>query len=179
MSEFRHRAAWHLRESPRFSPDGALAPACLIVGLGNCLLCDDGIGVHAVRELTRQPPANALVVEVGTDVFSAVRWMEQAPRVLAIDAMDAGGEPGALYQCRAIEVGVERCQASLHELGLLAMLEFLPKNRQPEITVLGVQPAVIRYGLELSPVVQRVLPAVVGAARTIVAAWRPLSIPQK
>jgi hydrogenase maturation protease len=150
---------------------GSTTPACLIVGLGNCLLGDDGVGVHAVRQLAPQPPEGALLLEVGTDVFSAVPWLERVPRVLAIDALDAGQTPGTIYQCDSGEVSVERVRASLHELSLLAVLEFVDRTKRPAITVLGVQPAVIDYGLALSPALQEALPRVVQAARSVVLSW--------
>ena len=150
---------------------GAAAPVCLVVGLGNCLLRDDGVGVHAVRNLMRLPPEGALLLEVGTDVFSAVPWLERTPRVLAIDAMDAGLAPGTIYQCNSSEVSVDGMRASLHELSLLSILEFVDRTKRPAITVLGVQPAVIDYGLALSPAVQEALPRVTQAARSLVLSW--------
>lgn len=146
-------------------------PAGLIVGLGNSLLRDDGIGVHAVRRLASDPPPGVLVLEVGTDVFSAVSWLEQVPQVLAIDALDAGGAPGTIYRCRSGDIQTERAKASLHELSLLSILEFIPRDRWPEITVLGVQPSAIEFGLELSAVLEEALPGVVQAARNITSKW--------
>jgi hydrogenase maturation protease len=70
-------------------------------------------------------------------------------------------------------------RTSLHELGLLAVLEFLPQAHWPEISVLGVQPAVIDYGLELSAPLQEALPRVVAAARSIVARWRRVEAPRR
>jgi hydrogenase maturation protease len=155
-------------------------PLCMIAGLGNCLLRDDGVGVQAAWQLMQQPPAGSLVLEVGTDVFSAAPWLERVPRVLAIDAMDAGGAPGTIYQCGAADVRAEQVRASLHEMGLLAVLEFVPRARWPVISVLGVQPLVIDYGLELSAPLLAVLPRVVEAARAIVARWNRVgSIPRR
>lgn len=153
--------------------DAATSPAGLIVGLGNSLLRDDGIGVHAVRWLAANPPTDTLVLEVGTDVFSAVSWLESVPRVLAIDALDGGGPPGTIYRCHSSDIWNEQPMTSLHELGLLSVLEFIPRRRWPDIAVLGVQPGLIEFGLELSPILQGVLPAVVDAARAITAEWLP------
>lgn len=150
------------------SPDAdAPNPSCLVVGLGNCLLQDDGVGVHAVRCLMPDPPAGALVLEVGTDIFSALHWLERAPVVLAIDAMDGNLAPGTLYNCQASNVIADQPLVSLHEFSLLSALEFIDRNRRPSISVLGVQPAVIDYGTDLTPALKRVLPMVVSAARQI------------
>jgi hydrogenase maturation protease len=146
---------------------------CLVIGLGNSLLRDDGIGVHAARELAKASLEGVQVLEVGTDVFSAVSWLESVPRALVIDAMDAGGLPGTLYQCGAQDIQVDPVRASLHELSLLAVMEFIPRDKRPAITILGVQPAVIDYGLELSPNLRNALPRVVEAARAILAGWLP------
>ena len=64
-------------------------PRIIIAGLGNILLQDDGVGVHAVRELLKAPPKNAKPLEIGCAVFDALHYMERADRVLVIDAMQA------------------------------------------------------------------------------------------
>ena len=140
----------------------------LILGIGNCLMADDGIGVHAARRLAAAPPPGSTVTDVGTDFLSAVPFLEQHSRVLVIDAMDAGEPPGTMYRCRADAIETPKGR-SLHELGLLAMLEFVAADRRPEIHFLGVQPARIEYSLELSPRLAEVLPAVVKQAGKIAA----------
>lgn len=141
----------------------------LVVGLGNCLMRDDGVGVHVIRELLRQPPEGVQLLEVGTDVFSAVSWMDNAPWVLAIDALDAGSVPGTLYTCDGSDIAAPVLPKSLHELGLFAVLEFLPPSRRPAITVLGIQPEIVDYGLDLSPALALALPGAVEAARSMIA----------
>ncbi len=155
----------------RIEPLEAPSPACLVVGLGNCLLRDDGIGVHAVRHLASQLPSGALALEVGTEVFGALSWLERTSRVLAIDAMDAGGPPGTIYHGALRDVEIRPVPASLHELGLRAALEFVPREKWPAISVLGVQPAIIDYGLDLSSALQEALPNVIRAAQAIAASW--------
>ena len=72
-------------------------PRILIAGLGNYLLMDDGVGVHAILEMQQAPPPGAVVAEVGTAVLSALHLLEWADKILAIDAMQAGGAPGTVY----------------------------------------------------------------------------------
>ncbi len=146
----------------------------LIAGLGNLLLQDDGIGVHAVKELQKQEPAlpGVLAVEVGVAVLDALHLFERAHKILAIDAMQADGPPGTIYSFRVSDVKEQGCQDSLHELSLLAALRFLPQSVNPEIVILGMEPGTIDYGLELSPACQAGLPQLVQAAREIVTAWR-------
>jgi hydrogenase maturation protease len=147
-------------------------PYILIAGLGNLLLMDDGVGVHAVQELQKTPPPGAVVAEVGTAVLSALHLLERAHKILAIDAMQAGGPPGTIYVFGVDDVDRGGIQASLHELNLLAALGFLKDKARPEIVILGVEPERIDYGLELTPAVAAALPRLVQAAREITTRWR-------
>jgi hydrogenase maturation protease len=147
-------------------------PKILIAGLGNLLLRDDGVGVHAAHELQKAPPPGVQVVEVGTAVLDALHLFEWADRILAIDAMQAGGPAGTLYSFRVSDVEDRSLKASLHELSLLAALRFLADGRRPPIVILGVEPAIIDYGLDLSPEVQAVLPVLTQSVREIVDSWR-------
>jgi len=138
----------------------------LIAGLGNSLLMDDGIGVHAVRELRRDPPPGATVVEVGTAVLDALHLIEGAGVVLALDAVEAGGAPGTIYEVRPGAGTADNAQStSLHELDLRGVLAMLPEDRRPNLIVLGMEPERIDYGLELSPAVRDVLPEFVETVR--------------
>lgn len=140
-------------------------PRVLIAGLGNLLLQDDGVGVQAVRLLQQEPPPGVLLAEVGTQVLGALHLLEWADRVLALDALMAGGPPGTIYACRESDVAQEGVQASLHELGLRAALQFLPQERRPEVFILGLEPESLEMGLELSPPVQAALPRFLELAR--------------
>lgn len=148
----------------------------IILGIGNCLLTDDGVGIHAVQCLQKDPPPDTIVVDVGTDFLSAIPYFEQGQEILVIDAMDAGGSPGTIYRCRSDDLAAPIRQHSLHELGLLAIQEFLDEHQRRPLHVLGVQPESIDFGVGLSPKVAAVLPDVVAAARKIIAefASRPV-----
>jgi len=144
----------------------------LIVGLGNLLLQDDGVGVHAVRELQKLALPGILAVEVGTAVFDGLHLFEKACKILAIDAMQAGGSPGTIYSFGVSDLADHGPQAPLHQLSLLAALRFLPKGAGPQIRILGMEPESIDFGLDLSPDLQVNLPKLVQAAVEIVAQWR-------
>jgi hydrogenase maturation protease len=132
------------------------------------LLGDDGVGVHAARALTAEPDIRA--VEVGTALLDGLHLFEAADRILAIDAMQAGGAPGTLYALSPSEVEDAGVRGSLHGLGLLAALRLLPHHR-PEVAILAVEPERIDYGLELSTPVQAALPRLLDLIRRIAADW--------
>ena len=154
-------------------------PRILVAGLGNLLLQDDGVGVHAVRELKKASLRGVIIADVGCAVLDALHLLQWAEKILAIDAMQAGGKPGTVYTFGTQDVEDAGVKASLHELNLLAALRFLPPGAKPEIVILGVEPENIDYGLDLSPRVAAALPVVTGAVREIVARWRETPSPGK
>jgi len=143
----------------------------LILGIGNVLLTDDGVGIHAVRLLEKDPPPKTRIVDGGTDLLSVAPFLEQCSKALVIDAMDAGEWPGTLCRCMAIDLANPGQRHSLHELGLLSVMEFIEHDHRPELHILGVQPARITFGMELSQEVSAVMPQIVKAARSIIAGF--------
>ena len=146
-------------------PDTPRSTKTLVVGLGNVLLKDDGVGVQAVRELRRLLPKRIVVAEVGTAVLDALHLFEWADRVIAIDAMQAGGEPGTIYSFGLDEIA-ESERVSLHEVGLRAAFRFL-RGPLPGVTILAVEPEDMDTGLELSPRVQAALPKLIQEAQRL------------
>lgn len=140
----------------------------IILGLGNLLLADDGVGVHAARALEVDPPEGAVIREIGTSVFDALPLLEAAARVIAIDAVDAGQAPGTVVRFD-LEAGGEQqpSPASLHDLDIPALWRSMPLAHRPRVTVVGIQPALIEPGTELSPVVHAALPLLLHEVRRL------------
>jgi len=143
----------------------------LIAGVGNELLADDGVGIHAVRELQKDPIPGVSFAEIGTAILHGLHFLESADRVLVIDAARGGRPPGSIYLFAAGE-GVNGSPVhSIHALGLREAAAFLMTEQAPAITVLGVEPESLHYCLTLSEAVQAALPRVVALARETVATW--------
>jgi hydrogenase maturation protease len=143
----------------------------LVAGIGNILLMDDGVGVHAIRELDRNPIDHVQTVEVGCAVFDALHLFEWADKILLIDAMTAGGRPGSIYLAPADDIEKSDAHTSLHELSVTATFSMLRRSVLPEVTVIGIEPETIDYGLDLSDTVQSSLQQVLDLARQIVGSW--------
>jgi hydrogenase maturation protease len=144
----------------------------VILGIGNLLRSDDGVGVHAAQALARNPPPGADVVDAGTDALSALPFFEQAERMLIIDAVHSGAAPGTVTLWAERDLAPLPERATVHALNLLAARHLLPPGAPwPEVTVLGVEPAVLDYGLTLSPPVAAALPHVERRCHDIVHAW--------
>jgi hydrogenase maturation protease len=144
----------------------------LVVGIGNELLSDDGVGVHAVRELQREPIPGVTVVEIGTAILHGLPFIDDADRVLVIDAARGGHPPGTMYLYEPHENLWGGMVKSIHALGLREAANLLLVGRQvPPITVLGVEPESFAPGLTLSGPLQAALPRVVSLARKTIAQW--------
>ena len=151
---------------------GATRPRILVAGLGNSILQDDGIGVHAALALAELELPGVVCAEIGTAVLDGLHLYEWADRIIAIDAMSAGGRPGQIYLTAADDLAGGECEASLHQLDLKAALRLSPEPIAAEIVVIGVEPQTIHYGLDLTPPLQRALPQVVALARRLITAWQ-------
>jgi hydrogenase maturation protease len=152
----------------------------LIAGLGNELLGDDGVGVHAARLIRAQRPSSwgreVAIIEVGVAMLDALPLLERVDRVLVLDAMRAGGAPGTLYALAESGIADWDRQAGMHEMGLVGAMRVMTGPR-PRMAVLGVEPERIDYGTGLSETVKRAVPNVAAAAIDCVRRWIETPIP--
>ena len=145
----------------------------LVLGVGSILMTDDGVGVHAVNELRKKPRAGVFITEVGTALLDAVHLLCWADRVIVIDALHAQRAPGTIYWASFSEILHTQGTLSLHELDLSAALAFMPTDTpRPEMFVLGVQPACLDMGLDLSPAVAAAIPEVSLIVNQKLTEWR-------
>ncbi len=148
----------------------------LVIGLGNPLMGDDGLGLAALERLGREwrVPAEVRLVDGGTWGLRLLPDIEEAGRLILIDAIEAGVPPGRL-------VVLERDalprffahKLSPHEIGLrevLALAEL--RGRLPlEVVAIGVQPGAVALAPGLSPEVEAAIPPLLDAVVARLAAW--------
>ncbi len=134
------------------------------MGLGNELLADEGVGVHAVRHLQQaQLPAEVIVLEVGTAILNVVSELEHAEHIIVIDAMKGGELPGTVYKVALDECKGNMQIASLHGFDIFRVLALAGRSDIPPVTVFGVEPMRIDWSMRLSSVVDKSLPALLEA----------------
>lgn len=141
----------------------------LILGVGNPLLGDDAIGILAVQALQDRDdlPPHVTVIDGGTDGLGLIPVMEAYRRVILVDAVPMGLEPGTIrrFTWGEIKLNVQQRMFSLHETGmaealiLAETLGCLP----PEVVFYGVQPHNMEWDQPVSEAVQRALPALLEA----------------
>ncbi|MBE0584329.1 MAG: hydrogenase maturation protease [Desulfofustis sp.] len=138
----------------------------VILGLGNELLADEGVGVHAVRRLQLEGlPGTVTAVEVGTAVLDALPVFESAGRIIVIDAMRGGGLPGTVYKIQLADCSGSAQIASMHGFDIFRVLALAGRVEAVPTTVFGVEPKTIDWSLDLSPCVTASLPHLLEAVR--------------
>jgi hydrogenase maturation protease len=134
----------------------------LVIGIGNPLQGDDGLGACAVQMLANEVlPAGVQIEELGTPGWGLVNFLQGWQRVILIDAVCMGEEPGTWRRLEKDDIQLVASDQvrSLHEPGLAESLSLaqtlglLPD----EIVLYGVEPACIQPGGELSPAVRQVV----------------------
>lgn len=140
----------------------------IVLGVGNTVMQDDGVGVKVARALRENYdlPDNVCVVDGGVAGFAWLEEIRSARYLLIIDAMHGDGPPAAMYRVSPDQLASRTGPTiSPHELGvteLLAMAELL--GPLPKTLIIGVQPAVTSQpGLELSAALRDAVPRVVAA----------------
>jgi hydrogenase maturation protease len=138
----------------------------VVIGIGNLILRDEGIGVHAVRELEKLAlPPEAEVIDGGTATIELLPVIRAAERIIVIDALKGGGSPGTIYRLSPEDLMVDAERLlSLHQVGLLEVLGMARQlGGAPEVIIIGVEPKEITWGMELTPEVAARLPQVIEA----------------
>ncbi|SDE83739.1 HyaD/HybD family hydrogenase maturation endopeptidase [Sporomusa acidovorans] len=148
----------------------------IVLGVGNILMQDEGFGVRVVEEISRRYtfPKNVQALDGGTLGMELLNFIKGAEYLLIIDAVNGGGQPGDLYQLTGEEVKAYfKQKVSMHEIGIQDVLTALELLEQPvkKVVVVGVQPAVIDIGLELTEVVQARMDDIVKLVVGVLDSW--------
>jgi hydrogenase maturation protease len=137
----------------------------VILGVGNLLLSDEGVGVHVANELVKlELPPGVTVVEGGTDGFRLINVITEADRLIVVDAVKGSGAPGSIYRFDINEV--QNCpsgfKTSVHQIGILEVINLSGLiGKTPQTTVIGIEPESLEMGMELSPEVKAKIPRII------------------
>jgi hydrogenase maturation protease len=130
----------------------------LVLGLGNLLCGDDGLGAVAVHLLLRryQPPPGVLVLDGGTLGLSLLPYLEDAEEAILVDAVRADAPAGTLLRLEGDDVApAVASRLSVHQVGVVDLLEGARwRERYPSrLILLGLVPESLALGLTRSPAV--------------------------
>jgi hydrogenase maturation protease len=149
----------------------------LVLGVGNVLLSDEGIGVHIARRLqSMQLPPQMEVVDGGTGGYELIGFFQERKKVIIVDCVEAAEPAGTMICATPDQLDLRWKGAySAHQTGLSELLhharQLVP---QPEITIVGIVPKVhTRPGTRLSDVLEPLVDEV--ASRVLQIAAQPYS----
>jgi len=162
---FSKKVVSKVNKKPRVEKDTISQQRIVILGIGNILLSDEGIGVHVANELfKRELPENVSVVEGGTDGFRLLNVITEADRLVVIDAVRGGAEPGSIYRFDIDDV--KRCpsgfKTSVHQIGILEVIDLSGLiGKTPHTTIIGIEPKSLEMSMELSPEIRDKMPRII------------------
>jgi hydrogenase maturation protease len=134
-------------------------PRTVVLGLGNLLMADDGVGLIALARLEEEwfVPRDVELVDGGTWGMNLLPVIESAGRVILLDAIDLGDPPGTLIRLEGDEIprflGLKLSPHQIDLREVLALSE-LRGTLPNELIALGIQPARVEMSTTLSPVVE-------------------------
>jgi len=135
-----------------------------VLGIGNVLLRDEGIGCHVVHALEGIPLPDVKIIDGGT-CPDVLQFLEDADKLVIVDAVKGGGMPGQIYRFHLEDITLEQKPfLSLHDMGLVDNLMLMQLWRNiGKAVIIGVEPGEINWGLELSPELREKMPQIIDA----------------
>jgi len=137
----------------------------LILGVGNLLLADEGIGVHIAQRLQKMAlPPEVEVVDGGAGGFELIAHCRGRKKIIIVDAVHADAEPGSVFRFKPDAVAMRsRASFSAHQTGLQEFLHFCKTlTPPPEVIIYGVAPQETqRMSTQLSEMLARKLDEIV------------------
>jgi hydrogenase maturation protease len=147
----------------------------VVLGVGNLIHTDDGLGIHAIGKLQSDPrvPSGVELIDGGTFGIELLAYLENCSKLLLLDAVDVARPAGTLLRVAGEELLGLPGGASVHQLGIADLLATLPlvSNAPEEVVLLGVQPSSTDWGSELTAPVAAALDALVDSAVEQLRLW--------
>ena len=144
----------------------------LVLGIGNLLMGDEGVGVHVVRRLEAVPlPAGVELLDGGTGGFNLLPHLESHPRVIIVDAALDGHPEGTVRVLHPRKAGDFPTHLGAHDIGLKDLIQAaillgrLPEIRLVTVSIAHIQSMVMELSPPLAGAVSRAAETVLGLLR--------------
>jgi hydrogenase maturation protease len=151
----------------------------LVLGVGNPLMQDDGVGVYVVQRLKAEHPDSPQVefMDGGTLSFSLIGEIETATNLIVIDAAQLSDEPGSVRIFFGEEMDLflgQQKNSSVHDITLIDLMSIaLLSDRLPaRRALIGIQPGSIDWSTEPTPAIKKAIPDVCNIAMELIEKWR-------
>jgi len=148
-----------------------------VIGIGNSLLRDDGVGIHVLEQFTKNNKFEDVdCIDAGTVGLALMDRLTSLDGLIAIDAMRLGKSPGdiTVLEDEAMDAHLRKHHGSVHELGLSDLIDGLrlsgelPRRR----ALVGIEPSDIDWGTEPTEDVARSIPAAVECVNELLTRWQ-------
>lgn len=130
-----------------------------LMGLGNVDYGDDGFGVRLAEDLLARGLPNVVVAGTNPEQLIGRIAEQEYEHVVFLDAVEFGGDPGAVVFMSSSEVISRFPQISTHKISLSTLAMWAEVGGRTKAWLLGVQPESVKPGAQLTPVMQRTLAA--------------------
>lgn len=143
----------------------------MVLGVGNLLLKDEGVGIHVIRALESEAlPPDVDLMDGGTGGLHLISWIQDYKRIIMVDATLDSHPPGTVRLIRPRYATDFPPLMSAHEIGLRDMIEaMILTENLPEIELIVISAEDIsEVGMELTPVVEAAVPKVVEMIKRLV-----------
>jgi hydrogenase maturation protease len=137
-----------------------------VLGLGNLLLSDDGLGLRLLETLAAEG-SGAEFLDGGTQGLALLSYLAHRRALIILDAVARGAPPGTVHVLQGDNISAHHAVTAhgSNALELLAAARLLG-DLPPSVTIIGIEPARIATGIGLSPAVEAALPEALARART-------------
>ena len=150
----------------------------VVLGVGNTLLCDEGVGVHVAHALAeRLVDDDTAVIDAGTLSFVLAGFIDNAERLVIVDAAQLDAPPGTVtvFEGEAMDrfIGTQR-KLSVHEVSLLDLLQIarLTDRLPAQRALVGIQPESTDWNEAPSAAVAAAVPVACEVIEALLARWR-------
>jgi hydrogenase maturation protease len=151
----------------------------LVLGIGNTLLSDEGVGIHVLQALSAGSPLpeDVELMDGGTLSFTLAGPIEEADALIVVDAANLKLAPGdwKLFEGEAMDIFLlGNHKSTVHEVGLsdLRAIAILAGHWPEKRAMVAIQPQMVDWGEVPTPAVAKAIPAACSAIRQQIEAWR-------
>lgn len=163
---------------------GSNHTSILVLGVGNTLMSDDGVGVRLMERVRDERPElpGVTFLDAGTLSFVLLPQIQDCGSLLVLDAAQLGSGPGSFRHFEGAQMDdfLRTARCSVHEVGIRDLLDLarltgtLPERR----AFVGIQPVETGWGESLSAPVEAALPGAARLARDLLSSWSPPGLSQ-
>ena len=136
----------------------------IIIGIGNILLQDDGVGVHVIERLENEKlPSTVELVDGGTSTLDTLGFFLDYKKVIVVDSLKAGLEPGTIYKIKPEDIkNYKKENLSIHDVQILDVVKMANMmDKYPEVVIFGIEPEKISLNLEMTETMISKIPEII------------------